>query len=78
MSTKEVKQDHSISNIDSLLTRQYVNFLNALSKEMDIAYEFEDRSEHLDYYRGVLEAFSKSAEIFRKHYEDVSSNKALQ
>jgi len=75
---EEGKRGKSASNIDSLLTQQYVTFLNALSKEMDIAYEFDDRCENVDYYRGMLDALSKSAELFSKHVEDVSSNKALQ
>jgi len=72
MSTKVTKRGVTASTIDSMLTHQYVTFLNALNKEMDIAYEFEDRSEHIDYYRGMREALSKSAEIFTKLYEDVS------
>ena len=77
MSTKELKR-RTISDIDSVLTQQYVTFLRELSKEMDIAYEFEDRCEHLDYYLGVRQAFSRAAELFRKHYEDVSTKNPLQ
>jgi len=78
MSTTERTRLSFDANIDGILQQQYVNFLNALSKEMDIAYEFEDRCEDIDYYRGMRQALSEAAELFRKHYEDVSSKKPRQ
>jgi hypothetical protein len=78
MSTKETQRAISNQTIDSMLTQQYVSFLKEINKEMDIAYEFEDRCEHIDYYRGARKALSTAAELFIKYYESTSSKNPIQ
>lgn len=74
MDIKDLENQVAIQQMEHVLTKLYVNFINEISNEMDASMEHEDRCEFIDYYRGTVDGMAKAAELFRKHHKNVSTS----